>query len=77
MINDQGFSLTEILVSLMLISSALLTLMHQEWQLSQNLNQTLTHSQALVRNDNTKEKGYFNKVEAQAFFTQTQSLYSR
>jgi prepilin-type N-terminal cleavage/methylation domain-containing protein len=56
MANYQGFTLTEVLVSLLLVTSTSLAILRQQWQLSQVLNQTLSASRALVQLDNNSEK---------------------
>lgn len=56
MTNYKGFSLTEVLVSLMLITSISLALLRQQWQLSHVFNQSLTSSQALRQEDNISER---------------------
>ncbi|KTC87808.1 MULTISPECIES: prepilin-type N-terminal cleavage/methylation domain-containing protein [Legionella] len=56
MTNQNGFSLLEVSVSLLLIASSSIVLLHQQWQLSQFLNQVLISSQALVLSDNYNEK---------------------
>jgi prepilin-type N-terminal cleavage/methylation domain-containing protein len=56
MASHQGFSLTEVLVSLLLISSTSLALLHQQWQLSHVLNQTIADSYALEQRDNNRER---------------------
>lgn len=56
MTNQNGFSLLEVSVSLLLIASSSIVFLHQQWQLSQFLNQVLISSQALVLSDNYNEK---------------------
>ena len=56
MTNHRGFSLTEVLVALILVSSAALTFLRQQWQLSQTVNQTLNYAKNLVQLDNLREK---------------------
>jgi prepilin-type N-terminal cleavage/methylation domain-containing protein len=53
---NQGFSLTEVLVSLFLISSTSLVLLKQQWQVSHLFNQTKIRSQILFQIDNTTEE---------------------
>lgn len=53
---SQGFSLFEVLVSLLLITGTTLALMQQQWQLSRLLNQLLTSSQELVLSDNQYDR---------------------
>lgn len=52
---QKGFSLIEVLISLVLIISTAIALLNQQWQLSQWLNQILIHSQHLVEADNRYE----------------------
>jgi prepilin-type N-terminal cleavage/methylation domain-containing protein len=52
----QGFSLTEVLVALLLVTTTSLTLLHQQWQASQFFNQALLRSLALVQLDNNSER---------------------
>ena len=56
MTHYQGFSLTEVLISLVLISSTSIALLRQQWQLGHVLNQTLTKTQVLIEFDNNNEK---------------------
>ncbi len=56
MTDSQGFSLTEVLVSLFLISGAALALLHQQWQQAQLVNQMLLYSSAMVQIDNQSER---------------------
>ncbi len=53
---DQGFSLTEVLVSLLLMTTTSLALLQQQWQVSQLFNQIHTRVQALSQLDNATEK---------------------
>lgn len=55
MTNYQGFSLTEVLVSLLLISSTSLALLHQQLQMSQLLNQALKRSLIAAELENNRE----------------------
>lgn len=52
----RGFSLIEILVSLLLITAVALALLQQQFQLGQAVNQTLTDSRTLAELDNQKEQ---------------------
>lgn len=54
--NQKGFSLVEVVISLLLITSTSVLLLRQHWQLSQLLNQLLVKSAALVQTDNDYEK---------------------
>ncbi|ARH00749.1 type IV pilus modification PilV family protein [Legionella micdadei] len=54
--NQKGFSLVEVVISLLLITSTSVLLLRQQWQLSQLLNQLLVKSAALVQTDNDYEK---------------------
>jgi prepilin-type N-terminal cleavage/methylation domain-containing protein len=56
MISHQGFSLSEVLVSLLLISSISLALLHQQWQLCRVLNQKIAASDAQEQCNNNREK---------------------
>ena len=53
---DQGFSLTEVLVSLILITTTSLALLKQQWQISQLFNQIATRASALSQLDNAVER---------------------
>lgn len=53
--NTHGFSLTEVLVSLLLMTSTSLALLNQQWQVSQLFNQLQLHTQALTQLDNAAE----------------------
>ncbi len=52
---NQGFSLTEVLVSLCLVSSASLTLIKQQWQVSLSIYQYHEEAAKLVQLDNETE----------------------
>lgn len=56
MTSQNGFSLLEVLVALLLITSSSIVLLQQQWQLSQVLNQVISSSQAQVLSDNHYEK---------------------
>lgn len=60
----QGFSLTEVLVSLVLIATTSLTLLKQQWQVSQLFNQIRLRTDALSQLDNASERAI---VGASAF----------
>ena len=53
---DQGFTLTEVLVSLLLMTSTSLALLKQQWQVSQLFNQINTRVSALSALDNAAER---------------------
>ena len=53
---NQGFSLTEVLVSLLLIATTSLTLLKQQWQVSQLFNQIRLRTDALSQLDNASER---------------------
>ena len=55
---DQGFSLTEVLVSLVLVTGTSLALLKQQWQVSQLFNQIHLRAQALYQLDNASERLY-------------------
>jgi prepilin-type N-terminal cleavage/methylation domain-containing protein len=55
-IMDQGFTLTEVLVSLLLMTSTSLALLKQQWQVSQLFNQIHTRASALAALDNAAER---------------------
>lgn len=57
MINQQGFSLIEVLIALLLITGTSLILLHQQWQLSRLFSRVLIQSQTLVQRDNDRERG--------------------
>ncbi len=50
-----GFSLTEVLVSLLLMTGTSLALLNQQWQISQLFNQLQARTQALTQLDNASE----------------------
>ncbi|KTD27463.1 prepilin-type N-terminal cleavage/methylation domain-containing protein [Legionella maceachernii] len=52
---QKGFSLVEVLVSLLLITSTSALLLRQQWQLSQLFNQLLISTQDLIQRDNDYE----------------------
>ncbi len=55
MIKLKGFSLVEILVSLLVITGTSLALLSQQWRLSQALNQSLSELRHLIEIDNQNE----------------------
>ncbi len=54
-----GFSLSEVLVSLLLISSTSLALLTQQWHVSQLFNQARVRLEALSLVDNLSERAPF------------------
>ena len=54
--NNQGFSLTEVLVSLLLVTSTSLALLKQQWQVSQLFNQLNTRINARSQLENEAER---------------------
>lgn len=54
-----GFSLSEVLVSLLLISSTSLALLTQQWHVSQLFNQARVRLEALSQLDNLSERAPF------------------
>jgi prepilin-type N-terminal cleavage/methylation domain-containing protein len=57
---DQGFSLTEVLISLLLMTTASLTLLKHQWQTSQLFNDIHMHATALSVLDNATEQFIVN-----------------
>lgn len=55
---QKGFSLVEVLVSLLLITSTSALLLRQQWQLSQLFNQLLISTQDLIQRDNDYETSF-------------------
>ena len=53
---NQGFSLTEVLISLLLMSTVSLLLLKQQWQISQLFNQKQAALMALIVIDNETER---------------------
>ena len=53
---NQGFSLTEVLLSILLITSTSVALLKQQWQISQLFNQIHTRGNALSHLDNAVER---------------------
>lgn len=53
---NQGFSLTEILVALVLISGTSLALLKQQWHVTHLFNQAQFHADALLQLDNATEQ---------------------
>lgn len=64
---DQGFSLTEVLVSLFLMTTTSVALLKQQWQVSQLFNEIYARANALSQLDNMSERlqaGYLPNPEA-------------
>ena len=78
---DQGFSLTEVLVSLLLMTTTSLALLKQQWQVSQLLNQIYSRANALSQLDNITERFYlgYDKATVTApfkfYYTQNTSSF--
>jgi len=53
---DHGFPLTEVMVSLLLMTSTSLALLKQQWHISQLANQTQLRTQAFNQLDNSCER---------------------
>ena len=53
---DQGFSLTEVLVSLCLMTTTSVALLKQQWQVSQLFNEIYARANALSQLDNVSER---------------------
>ncbi|RUQ96866.1 prepilin-type cleavage/methylation domain-containing protein [Legionella septentrionalis] len=51
-----GFSLTEVLISLFLLTTIALALLKQQWQIQQLFNQLHWRAQALIELDNLSEQ---------------------
>jgi prepilin-type N-terminal cleavage/methylation domain-containing protein len=51
-----GFSLLEVLLTLLLMSGIALGLLTQQWQMARLLNESLQNIHALVENDNISER---------------------
>jgi prepilin-type N-terminal cleavage/methylation domain-containing protein len=56
MITHRGFSLIEVLVSLLLLTRTSIALLKQQWQISQDFNQISQSFSKLIENENTKER---------------------
>jgi len=56
MSTNHGFSLMEVLVSLLLITSTSLTLLKQQWQIGQLFNQVHSHAIVSLQMDNAAER---------------------
>ena len=60
MLNESGMTLVEVLISLLIASSLSLQLLHHNWQLSQQFNQLLLHSDEYFQQVNDIEKMLFS-----------------
>ena len=63
---DQGFTLTEVLVSLFLMTTTSVALLKQQWQVSQLFNEIYARANALSQLDNVSERlqaGYLPTTE--------------
>ncbi len=56
-----GFSLTEVLVSLLLVTTTSLALLTQQWRVSQLFNQAHNRMGALLQSDNAAERVISNE----------------
>ena len=54
--SSDGFSLTEVLVSLLLVTTTSLALLTQQWHVSQLFNQAHVRMKALLQSDNIAEQ---------------------
>lgn len=52
-----GFSLTEVLIALLLLSTTSLALLKQEWHITQFFQQTRDRMDKLLQEDNAIERG--------------------
>lgn len=53
--NQHGFSLTEVLVALLLVTTTSLVLLKYQWHISQWINHSFLSTQALILLDNASE----------------------
>ena len=53
-----GFSLTEVLISLLLLTTSSLALIRQEWHITQFFHQMYHRMDALLQEENTLEIGF-------------------
>ncbi len=58
---SQGFTLTDVLVSLLLLTSTSLAVLKNEWQVSQLFNEMHLRSHALTYLDNSSERLFWGK----------------
>ena len=81
MSTSQGFSLTEVLIALFLITTTSVGLLSEQWRITQLFNQAALSSQALIELDNNAERLFagfkLNKVSAPFIIKLRQSLMSR
>lgn len=61
MVKSAGASLTEVLVSLLLMSTILLILLKQQWQVAQWTNQLMLQYDGLIFLDNQSERQFRHK----------------
>lgn len=57
MLASRGFSLTEVLISLLLMTTVSLLLLKHQWQISQLFNQTLNSLLSCFQESNFLEQG--------------------
>ena len=78
MSTSQGFSLTEVLISLFLITSTSVGLLTEQWRITQLFNQAILSANALIELDNNAERllarTEFKKVSVPFNFKVRQSL---
>ncbi len=53
-----GFSLTEVLVALLLVTTTILALLTQQWRVAQLFNQVHVRMNVLLKSDNAFELAY-------------------
>ena len=58
---SRGFSLTEVLVSLLLVSTTSLALLTQQWQISQLVNHAHAGMNTLLEKDNILETAWLDE----------------
>lgn len=56
-----GLSLTEVLVSLLIVTSASLALIKQQWHVSQFTHQIIRRNEIILQSDNAFEQVYFDE----------------
>ena len=64
---QKGFSLTEVLASLVLMAALALVLLQQQWQSKQLLNQLVSRSKRSVFSDHITEALFADSVTRQLF----------
>lgn len=57
MITMQGFSLTEVLIALLLLSTTSIALLKQEWHITQFFQQARNEVEGLLSENNALERG--------------------